>query len=326
MPTTVKFAVPKGSIEEVTFKLLEQAWQSVSGRGRTYRVKLGDPEIEVKILRPQEIPTYVQEGFYDVGITGRDWILEAKANVQILLDLEIGRVKQIFAVPTSFPYNNLDEMISDFAKNNRTLRISSEYLTTTSSYIKSSPAYKKHFGSADPMIITPWLRVGENKKVEIFLSFGATEAKPPEDVDAIFDITETGTTLAQNNLKILDKVAESTAVLVANKQALKDPVKREKIADMVALMRGVVEGRKKLHIFVNVKKENLPKLLKELPALKRPTVSPLSEEGWYGVNTVIDKNEFIRVVPKLRKLAQGLVVLEPKQILPLDEINLDGYS
>ncbi len=326
MPTTVKFAVPKGSIEEVTFKLLEQAWQSVSGRGRTYRVKLGDPEIEVKILRPQEIPTYVQEGFYDVGITGRDWILEAKANVQILLDLEIGRVKQIFAVPTSFPYNNLDEMISDFAKSNRTLRISSEYLTTTSSYIKSSPAYKKHFGSADPMIITPWLRVGENKKVEIFLSFGATEAKPPEDVDAIFDITETGTTLAQNNLKILDKVAESTAVLVANKQALKDPVKREKIADMVALMRGVVEGRKKLHIFVNVKKENLPKLLKELPALKRPTVSPLSEDGWYGVNTVIDKNEFIRVVPKLRKLAQGLVVLEPKQILPLDEINLDGYS
>ncbi len=325
MPT-VKFAVPKGSIEEVTFKLLEQAWQSISGRGRIYRVKLSDPEIDVKILRPQEIPTYVQEGFYDIGITGRDWILEAKADVQILMDLEIGRVKQIFAVPTSFQYSNLDEMIADFAKKGRTLKISSEYLTTTSSYIKSSAAYKKHFGSADPMIITPWLRVGENKKVEIFLSFGATEAKPPEDVDAIFDITETGTTLAQNNLKIIDKVAESTAVLVANRQALKDPIKREKIADMVALIRGVVEGRKKLHIFVNVKKENLAKLLKELPALKRPTVSPLSEDGWYGVNTVIDKNEFIQVVPKLRKLAQGLVVLEPRQILPLEEINLDGYS
>jgi ATP phosphoribosyltransferase len=176
------------------------------------------------------------------------------------------------------------------------------------------------------MIITPWLRVGENKKVEIFLSFGATEAKPPEDVDAIFDITETGTTLAQNNLKIIDWVAESTAVLVANKKALKDAAKREKIADMVALLKGVVEGRKKLHIFVNVKKENLPKLLKELPALKRPTISPLSEDGWYGVNTVIDKTEFIRIVPKMRRLAQGLVVLEPKQILPLDEVNLDGYS
>ena len=325
MPT-VKFAIPKGSIEEVTFNLLEQAWQHVSGRGRTYRVKLGDPDIDVKILRPQEIPTYVQEGFYDVGITGRDWILEAKADVEVLLDLEIGRVKQVIAAPTSFPFDNLSDMIADFAKNNKTLRISSEYLTTTSAHIKANAVYKKYYGNADPMIITPWMRIGENKKVEIFLSFGATEAKPPEDVDAIFDITETGTTLAQNKLKIIDTVAESTAVLMANRKSLKDPAKREKIADMMALLRGVVEGRKKLHIFVNVRKEKLERLLKELPALKRPTVSPLSEEGWYGVNTVIDKNEFIMIVPKLRKLAQGLVVLEPRQILPLDEINLDGYS
>ena len=325
MPS-VKFAIPKGSIEEVTFNLLEQAWQHVSGRGRTYRVKLGDPDIDVKILRPQEIPTYVQEGFYDVGITGRDWILEAKADVEVLLDLEIGHVKQVIAVPTSFPFNNLSDLITDFAKNNKTLRISSEYLTTTSAHIKANDVYKKYYGNTDPMIITPWMRIGKNKKVEIFLSFGATEAKPPEDVDAIFDITETGTTLAQNRLKLIDTVAESTAVLIANKKSLKDQAKREKIADMIALLRGVVEGRKKLHIFVNVKKEKLQMLLKELPALKRPTVSPLSEEGWYGVNTVIDKNEFIMIVPKLRKLAQGLVVLEPRQILPLDEINLDGYS
>lgn len=325
MPT-VKFAVPKGSIEEVTFKFLEQAYQTVSGRGRTYRVKLSDPEIDVKILRPQEIPTYVQEGFYDVGITGRDWILEAKADVEILLDLEIGRVKQVIAVPTSFPYDNLEEMVADFAKRGRTLRFSSEYLTTMAAYIKATKAYKKAYGDKDPMIITPWLRVGNNKAVEIFLSFGATEAKPPEDVDAIFDITETGTTLTQNNLKIIDTVSTSTAVLVANKKALKNAAKREKIADMIALLRGVVEARKKLHVFVNVKKENLDRLLKELPALKRPTISPLSEEGWYGVNTVIDKNEFIRIVPKMRKLAQGLVVLEPRQILPLEEVNLDGYS
>ena len=325
MPT-VKFAVPKGSIEEVTFELLEQAYQSVSGRGRTYRVRLSDPEIEVKILRPQEIPTYVQEGFYDVGITGRDWVKEARADVEVLLDLEIGRVKQVIAVPASFPYDDLEGMVEDFAKKGRTLRFSAEYLTTTAAYVKSTRAYKKHYGDKDPMIITPWLRVGENKKVEIFLSFGATEAKPPEDVDAIFDITETGTTLAQNNLKIIDTVATSTAVLVANKKALKDEKKREKIADMIALLRGVVEARKKLHIFVNVKKENLDRLLKALPALKRPTISPLSEEGWYGVNTVIDKEEFIRIVPKMRKLAQGLVVLEPRQILPLEEVNLDGYS
>src|ERR687894_1326349 len=216
--STVKFAVPKGSIETATFKILEDAWQSIIGSGRTYRIRLSDPEIEVKVLRPQEIPTYVQEGFYDVGITGKDWIREAKADVKILLDLEYGRVKQVIAVPQSFQFNDLTGLITEFAKNNKTLRISSEYLTTTASHIKSNATYKKYHGNADPMIITPWMRIGENKKVEIFLSFGATEAKPPEDVDAIFDITETGTSLAQNKLKIIDTVAESTAVLMANRK------------------------------------------------------------------------------------------------------------
>lgn len=322
----LKFVIPKGSIEEPTFKLLEQAWQSISGRGRTYRVRLSDPEIEVKILRPQEIPTYIQEGFYDVGITGKDWIREAKADIVTLLDLEYGRVKQVIAVPESFGFADLTGLITGFAKEKRTLRISSEYLTTTAYHIKSNSAYKKYFGNTDPMVITPWLRIGENKNVQIFLSFGATEAKPPEDVDAIFDITETGTTLTQNNLKIIDTVMESTAVLVANKNSLKDTRKREKITDMVALLKGAVEARKKLHIFVNVKKGNLDKLLKNLPALKKPTISPLSEKGWYGVNSIIDKNEFIRIVPIIRKMAQGLVVLETRQILSLDEINLDEFS
>jgi ATP phosphoribosyltransferase len=325
MPT-VKFAVPKGSIEEATFKILEEAWQSISGKRRTYRIRLSDPEIEVKILRPQEIPTYVQEGFYDVGITGKDWIREANADVRTLLDLEYGRVKQVIAIPENFEANDLTSLIIDFAKKNKPLRLSSEYLTTTASHIKSNHAYKKYFGDTNPMIITPWLRVGENKNVQIYLSFGATEAKPPEDVDAIFDITETGTTLGQNNLKIIDTVMESTAVLLANKNALKDAKKKEKIADMVALLKGVVEGRKKLHIFVNVEERNLDNLLKNMPALKRPTISPLSEKGWYGVNTVIDKNEFIKIVPMMRKMAQGLVVMETRQILPLDDLNIDENS
>lgn len=325
MPT-VKFAIPKGSIEEATFKILEQAWQSISGRGRTYRVKLSDPEIEVKVLRPQEIPTYVQEGFYDVGITGKDWVREAKADITTLLDLEYGKVKQVIAVPESFAVEDLTGLIEEFAAKKKPLRISSEYLTTTSAHFKSNQAYQKHFGKLDPMIITPWLRVGENKNVQIFLSFGATEAKPPEDVDAIFDITETGTTLGQNNLKIIDIVMESSAVVVANRGALRNTKKREKIADMIALLRGVVEARKKLHIFVNVKKENLDHLLKNMPALKKPTISELSEQGWYGVNTIIDKNEFIKLVPMMRKIAQGLVVMEPRQILPLDEINLEEHA
>jgi ATP phosphoribosyltransferase len=290
----------------------------------TYRIRLSDPEIEAKVLRPQEIPTYVQEGFYDIGITGKDWIREAKADIKILLDLEYGLVKQVFAVPEHFESSNLTELIGEFATKKKPLRISTEYLTTTSSHIKENSAYKRYFGDISPMIITPWLRVGENRNVQIFLSFGATEAKPPEDVDAIFDITETGTTLAQNKLKVIDAVMESSAVLVANKDSLRDVKKREKISDMVALLKGVVEGRKKLHIFVNVKKENLDSLLANMPALKKPTISTLSEDGWYGVNTIIDKNEFIQIVPIMRKLAQGLVVMDPRQILPLDEIRLDN--
>src|SRR6187431_103163 len=317
----IKFAVPKGSIEEATFKMIEQAWQcSVSGRGRIYRVKIADPDIEVKILRPQEIPTYVQEGFHDVGITGKDWIRETNADVKVLLDLEYGKVKQVIAIPEFFEFNNLDELIDNFAQNKKTLRFSTEYLKSASSYIKSKENYKKHFGDLEPTIVTPWSRTGNNKMVEIFLSFGATEAKPPEDVDAVFDITETGTTLVQNNLKLIETVAQSSAQLIANKTSLEDKAKSEKIADILALIKGVVEARKKLHIFVNVKQENLQKLLESLPALKRPTKSKLSEEGWYGVNTVIDKNEFIKIVPHLRELAQGLVVMQPKQILPMEEL------
>jgi ATP phosphoribosyltransferase len=316
----VKFAIPKGSIEDQTFKILEEAWQTVRGRGKTYRVKLSDPEIEVKILRPQEIPTYVQEGFYDIGITGKDWIVEASADVKILLDLEYGQVNQVIAIPENFEYNNLTELIEGFAKQKRTLRISSEYLTTASAHVRSNKSYQKYYGDISPMIITPWMRIGENKLVEIFLSFGATEAKPPEDVDAIYDITETGTTLVQNNLKVIETVAYSSAQLIANKNSLDDKIKAEKIADILALLKGVVEARKKLHIFVNVKEENLQKLLESLPALKGPTISKLSEEGWYGVNTVIDKNEFIKIVPKLREIAQGIVVMQPKQILPLEEL------
>lgn len=316
----VKFAVPKGSIEAATFTILEEAWQTVSGHGRTYRVKLSDPEIEVKILRPQEIPTYIQEGFYDIGITGKDWIREANADVKVLLDLEYGHVSQVIAIPEDSKSSTLTELIEEFAVQKKVLKISTEYLTTASFHIRSNPAYQKYFGNAEPVIITPWLRVGTNKQVEIFLSFGATEAKPPEDVDAILDITETGTTLTQNNLKIIERVLESTAVLIANKNSINDRPKAEKMADMVALLKGVVEARKKFHIFVNVREENLKLLLESLPALKRPTISKLSEEGWFGVNTIIDKKEFIKLVPKMREIAQGLVVMQPKQILPLDEL------
>lgn len=319
----VKFAIPKGSIEDATFKVLERSWTKVKRTDRTYRVTLDDPQITVKMLRPQEIPNLVFDGLYDVGITGKDWVLETNADVQTLLDLEYGKIKLVIAIPDSYNFKSLDEMITAYAKKKKILRISSEYLTTAAKFIKQCKSYKKLYGSKDPLIITPWLRLGSNKNIQLHLSFGATEAKPPDDVDAIIDVTETGTTLTQNQLKIVDTVLESSAILIANKSSLKDKAKREKIYDIVTMLRGAVEGKEHLHIFLNVQEKNLSKLLKELPSLKRPTVSPLSEKGWYGINTIIPKSEFHKLIPNLRKIAQGLVVHEPKQILALEEIKRD---
>ena len=319
----VKFAIPKGSLEDATFKLLEKSWTKVNRKSRTYRVYLDDPNIIVKMLRPQEIPTLVAEGLYDVGITGKDWVGETKSDVEPILDLEYGKIRLVIAFPDNYNYKNLDSMIADYAKKKKILRISSEYLTTAAKFLKQCKSYKKYFGNKEPMIVTPWVRLGTNKDVQIHLSFGATEAKPPEDVDAIMDVTETGTTLKQNKLKIVDEVVTSTAHLIVNKKSLKDPKKREKIFDIVTLMRGAVHGRKYLHIYLNVEKKNLKKLLSQIPSLKKPTVSPLSEDGWYGINTIINKSEFYKLIPKMRKIAQGLVVHEPRQILELEEIKRD---
>lgn len=321
--TKVKFAIPKGSLEEATFAILERSWTKVKRKSRTYLVTLDDPQITVKMLRPQEIPTFVSDGLYDVGITGKDWIAETKSDVQPLLDLEYGKIKLVIAIPDSYRFKSLDDMIASYAKQKKILRISSEYLTTASKYIKQQKSYKKFFGNKDPQIVTPWLRIGTNKNVQIHLSFGATEAKPPDAVDAIMDVTETGTTLEQNQLKILDTVLESTAHLIANKNALRDKAKREKIYDILTVMRGAVQGRKYLHIYLNVQEKNMSKLLTSLPSLKRPTISPLSAKGWYGVNTIVPKAEFHKMIPKLRKIAQGLVVHEPRQILELEEIKRD---
>ena len=319
----VKFAIPKGSLEAATFKLLERSWTKVNRKDRTYRVYLDDPNIVVKMLRPQEIPTLVAEGLYDVGITGKDWVGETNSDVEQILDLEYGKIRLVIAFPEKYSYKNLDAMIADYGKKKKILRISSEYLTTASNFLKQCKSYKKYYGSKDPLIVTPWVRLGTNKNVQIHLSFGATEAKPPEDVDAIMDVTETGTTLKQNKLKIVDEVLTSTAHLIVNKKSLKDPKKREKIFDIVTLMKGAVHGRKFLHIYLNVEEKNLKKLLTEMPSLKKPTISPLSEQGWFGVNTVIKKEEFHKLIPKLRKIAQGLVVHEPRQILELEEIKRD---
>jgi ATP phosphoribosyltransferase len=321
----VKLAVPKGHLADATFETLERAGYTVSGADLSYRPTLNDPMIELKVLRPQEIPIYVSEGLQDLGVTGQDWLRETRADVELLLDLEYLSVKLVLAVPK--PWTNvtsLSNLLELFAKQGKPLRISTEYLNLSAEYLKDNPAYRRLYDDADPLMVTPWWKKGDNTKVSLFLSFGATEAKPPENADAIIDVIETGATLEQNDLKPIETIMESRAILIANKQALKDTEKQEKIYDILTLLRGVVDGRKKLHIFVNVNKQNLDKLLKSLPALKRPTIAPLSDKDWYSVNTVIERDRFLELLPTLRKLAQGLVVYEPRQVLPLNELNFGG--
>ena len=323
----LKLTIPKGSLQNVVTSFFERAGLTLTfASKRDYRPSVGDPELYIKLLRPQEIPSYlVDEEEFDLGISGIDWVKETNADVEIILDLEIGEVKIVFCVPNTWEeINSLDDILLKFDNDKKVLRISTEYLTLSLNYLKSNKTYKKLYGDKAPLVITPWKTWGVNDKVKFFLSFGATEAKPPEEVDAIIDNTQTGSTLQANNLKIIEVLDTSTAVLIANKHALEDEWKREKIKDLKVLLMGVIEASKKLHIFMNVRKENLDKILVKLPALKRPTISKLAgddSEGWFAINTIIKKDDFLSLIPTLRAYAQGLVVHEPRQILPLDKID-----
>jgi len=272
----------------------------------------------VKILRPQEIPKYVEQGLYDIGITGADWVKETGADVRILADLEYGRVRIVLAGTRELGMDP-DGIIKEFGARGRKLRIATEYPNITSNYLLSLKTYRELYGVLRPKIITPWYTLGENPMVEIYLSFGATEAKPPDEADLIVDVTETGTTLNENGLVEIAEIMRSSAVFIANRGSLNDREKKEKILDVLALLLGAVKAKKKLHIFINVSQDNLNELLKELPSLKSPTVAPLARDGWYAVNTVIGEEEFLKLLPKLRKYSQGLVVHRPFSTLLLEE-------
>jgi ATP phosphoribosyltransferase len=317
----VKFAIPAGSLAKATFEILQRSGYKVSGQERTYRPTINDHKIELKILRPQEIPVFVSEGLQDVGITGQDWIRETCADVEVLQNLEYGKIRLVVAIPKGSSASSISAFMEALWSKGKNFRISTEYLNIAAEYIKNNPAYRKRFGESEPLIVTPWWRKGENPRAKIFLSFGATEAKPPENADCIMDATETGSTLEANNLKIIETIMQSSAVLIANKNVLADPQRKEKIYDILTLLKGVVDGSKRIHIFVNVKKTNLQKLLRELPALKNPTIAPLADENWCSVNTIVEKDCLIDLLPKIRKLAQGIVVYEPRQVLALDEIS-----
>ena len=288
----LRLVIPKGSLEEQTFRLLEAADLPVRrGSGRDYHGTIDDERIErVSLLRPQEIPTYVQDGLFDIGITGQDWIAETDADVEVLATLTYAKsgtghgTRVVLAVPNEHPASSAREIPPG-------TRISTEFLHLTERYFEALGI-----------------------PVRVVWSFGATEAKVPEIVDAIVDITETGSTLRAHGMKIIETLMTSEPVLVANRDAAADPAKRAAMEDITTLVLGALRAEGRVLIKLNVGEGELPKVLEVVPSMKAPTVSPLSESG-YAVETVVEKRVVNTLIPQL-KAAGATDILE----LPISKI------
>lgn len=278
MKTMLSIAIPKGSLEEQTLLLFKQADLEVKLTERGYNPTIEDPRIsKVKILRPQEIPEYVEQGYFDLGITGKDWIVEREADVVEVADLRYNKrtdapVRIVLAVQQDSGIERPEQMPEN-------AKISTEYPNITRRYFER-------------------LRI----PVRIFFSYGATEAK--DMMDGIVELTETGETLTKNNWRIIDVLMESTARLIANKDAWSDPTKRKAIEEIKTLLLGVLEARGRVLLSMNVRADRLESVVRALPALKRPTISRLYGDGeeYYAVETVVSKKEVNVLIPKLKEL------------------------
>lgn len=290
----LKLVLPKGSLERATFQLFEDADLKVRrGSERDYRGTVEDPRISsVAILRPQEIPTYVEEGLFDVGVTGEDWIAETGAGVVKVTALEYSKqsdrpVKVVLAVPRDSGITRVEDLPPG-------TKISTELPNLTEAYFK---------------------KLGI--PVRIFLSYGATEAKVPEIVDAIVDLTETGSTLRRNGMEIVDVLLESRTQLVANRAAYEDPAKRRAIDELTILLRGAIDARGRVLVKLNVGRDHLDAVVDALPAMRAPTVSELAETGFYAVETVVPKATINVLIPELKSLgAEDIVEIPITKIVP----------
>jgi ATP phosphoribosyltransferase len=288
----LKLVIPKGSLEEQTLRLFEAADLHVRrGSSRDYHGSIDDDRIDrVSVLRPQEIPVYVAEGLFDLGITGQDWIAETSADVEVLTSLSYAKTgpghgtKIVLAVPNEHPANTAKEMPAGS-------RISTEFVKLT----------ERYFGELGIPVKVAW-------------SYGATEAKVPEIVDAIVDVTETGSTLRAHGMKIIETLLTSDPVLVANREAAADPVKRAAMDDITTLLLGALRAEGRVLIKLNVSEADRDAVLAVVPSMKAPTVSPLADGG-YAIETVVEKRGVNRLIPEL--LAAGATdILE----LPISKI------
>lgn len=290
----LRLVIPKGSLEPMTLQLLSDADLGVRrASDRDYHGTIDDPRVErVSILRPQEIPTYVAEGRFDLGITGLDWVHETGAKVEVISGLTIsgragGTARIVLAVPNELPINAASEIPPGF-------RISTEYPNTT----------RKAFEAL-------------GIDVSVFLSYGATEAKVPEIVDGVVEVTESGSTLRRAGLKIIDTLLESQTVLIASPEAAADPVKRRAIADLQILLEGVIAARGRVLVKLNVGKDDLEAVLKILPSMKSPTMSQLAHSEGYAIETVVDRTHINVLIPALKAVgASDIIELPISKIVP----------
>ena len=290
----LRLVVPKGSLEEQTLRLLEAADLQVRrGSSRDYHGTIDDDRIErVSVLRPQEIPTYVQDGLFDLGVTGHDWVMETDADVETLTSLSYAKsgtghgTRIVLAVPNDHPATCAKEMPPDS-------RISTEFLNLTTRYF-------------DELGIP----------VRVAWSYGATEAKVPEIVDAIVDVTETGSTLRAHGMKVIETLLESDVLLIANRAAAADREKRAAMDDITTLLLGALRAEGRVLIKLNVGEDRLQAILEVVPSMKAPTVSQLSEGG-YAIETVVDKARINRLIPLLKAAgASDILELPISKIVP----------
>src|SRR5690349_924104 len=278
----LKLGIPKGSLETATIDLFRRAGYNITTSSRSYFPAIDDREIECMLIRAQEMARYVEDGILDAGLTGRDWVEESEAKVEAIADLvyakqSFGKVRWVLAVPESSPFQTVKDLEGKI--------IATELVATTRRYLAAN---------------------GVKAKVEF--SWGATEVKPPVLADAIVEVTETGSSLRANGLRIVETVLESNTKFIANHAAWDDATKREKMETLVMLLRGAIDASGKVGLMLNVKRSDLDGVLAVMPALKRPTVSSLSDADWVSVTTVIEEKTARELIPKLKAAnAQGIV-------------------
>ncbi len=274
--------LPKGSLEESTKNLFAKAGWKITTSSRSYKPSIDDPELDGRFVRAQEVSRYVEHGFFDCGLTGFDWIQENGSDVVEVMDLIYSRAsvvksRWVLCVPESSPVRSITDLAGK--------RVATELLNTTKRFFES-----------------------KGVKAEIEFSWGATEVKVPDLVDAIVDITETGSSLRANKLRIVDTLLETNTKFIANKASWANPAKRKKIETIALLLRGALEAESKVGLKLNAPKKSLDLIVKAVPSLRNPTISPLSNPEWVALETIIDESVVREIIPQLKELgAEGIV-------------------